>query len=238
MADPSSRRPIIGIIIPVEEAKFRGWEAPAHLLMRQYADQVRNGGGIPVLSPVGGDEAEADQFVSMIDGLILAGGVDVNPATYGAQPHEASGPYNDERDAWEMTLFNAAGEADVPVLAICRGMQVVNVARGGTLDQHLPDTLGHTGHAPTPGEFVQHPVKIAEGSQLHAAVGESRSVPAYHHQSVATVGKDLTPVAWAEDGVVEGLEDPDGSVLAVQWHPEMADDADIFTEFVRRCDRS
>ncbi len=176
------------------------------------------------------DEAEdaAGEAVAALDGVVIAGGADVEPVRYGADPDPRTGPPARERDAWELALIRAAIEQDVPLLGICRGMQLLNVALGGTLHQHLD---GHTGgHA----VFGGHPVDPVPGTAYAAAVPEQTTVPAYHHQAVDRLGTGLIASAHAPDGTVEALELPDHEslVLGVQWHPEMGEDLRVMTALV------
>ncbi|MBV2364919.1 gamma-glutamyl-gamma-aminobutyrate hydrolase family protein [Streptomonospora nanhaiensis] len=223
--------PVIGISAYAEEARWgREWAMPAVLLPDAYARAVAAAGAVPVvLPPVAGVHAALDR----LDGLVLAGGGDVDPARYGAAPHERTGGVLAARDDAELALLEAALAAGTPVLGICRGMQLLNVARGGTLHQHLPDVLGDTAaaaHLERPGVFGDHPVRLDPASRLAALHGATRvTVAAYHHQAVADLGHGLVPAAWADDGTVEALEAPEEpGVLAVQWHPEMRADPVLF----------
>lgn len=196
---------------------------PHAALKQDYLDAVAGAGAIPmVIAPEA--TAAADLVVSRIDGLMLVGGVDVHPANYGETIFNATVTPGPERDALELALLQSALKRDVPVLAICRGHQVLNVARGGTLWQDLPsqrpDGLRHSqrGDPHSPG----HNVRIAEGSLLHQIVGSERlGTNSFHHQAVRALGRGLRPTAWSSDGLVEALEDPSHRfVLGVQWHPE------------------
>lgn len=185
--------------------------------------------------PVTCDLEEAEQAASFIDGLILPGGADVDPKLFGQDPHAKAGPFDRARDAWEGALLRSAMDRSVPVFGICRGMQLVNVVRGGTLIQHLPDVIGTDAHNPTVGSFAVHHITTAPRSNLARAIGAEVAVLTYHHQAVDEIGSGLKPVAWAEDGLVEGLEDHEAGVLAVQWHPEAGDDNRIFQHFLAMC---
>ncbi|MER5221035.1 gamma-glutamyl-gamma-aminobutyrate hydrolase family protein [Streptomyces flaveus] len=230
-----SPRPLIGVPIPVENARWRVWSGEAHLLGASYAERVRQAGGVPVLLPVGGSSEEAVQLAASLHGLMIAGGSDVHPDRYGQPPHAASGPFDPERDAWEVALLRAVLEAGLPVFGICRGMQLLNIVLGGTLTQHLPDTVGSDVHNPTRDRFGLHRVRTAPDSRLHQVIGAEADVPTYHHQAVDVVAPDLTATAWAEDGTVEAIEDSSGRILGVQWHPEAGDSDGIFRHFVGRC---
>lgn len=229
--------PLIGISAYSEQARWRVWDAQAVLLPRPYTDRVSQAGGIPVLLPPVPGIAEA---VGRLDGLILSGGGDIDPARYNAQPAPQTGSVREDRDTAEFSLLAAAMSRRLPVLGICRGLQVINVARGGSLHQHLPDAVGHDGHAPVPGAYGAHPVHVAHGSRLAAILGHDEvdvpiSTPTHHHQAADRLGDGLTATAWATDGTIEAFElDPDVSpfVLAVQWHPEAGDDPSLFLALV------
>lgn len=225
--------PVIGLTSYREPARWGAWEAPAVLLPAAYGDQLRRAGGVPVLlPPVAGIEAAA----SRLDGLILTGGGDLDPASYGAPPHPRTTRIHAERDRAELAVLAAALAAGIPVLGICRGLQVLNVACGGTLRQHLDEAAGHT---PAPGTFGSHRVRLAAGSllaQIHATPEGvlSFEVPTAHHQAIGRLGDGLVPAAWADDGVIEAVELPGRHpfVLAVQWHPEAGGDERLMSAFV------
>jgi len=191
----------------------------ACLLPQNYAEQVVAGGGVPVLlPPVPGVEAA----VSRLDGLIMSGGPDIEPRRYGQQAGPRITTVRPERDDAEIALFRAALAAGTPILGICRGVQLMNVALGGTLIQHLPDAVGHDGHSPTPGTMAEHKVTVgAPGSRLAGILGEgAQMVPTHHHQGIGRIGAGLIATAWAEDGTVEAVEIDGQFALGVQWHPE------------------
>jgi putative glutamine amidotransferase len=195
------------------------WEQPCALLPANYVDGVAAGGGIPVLLPPVGSWDES--IVSRLDGLVLAGGPDVEPARYDQPTHPSTGPPRPERDRVELELADAALRLGTPLLGVCRGMQVLNIVMGGTLRQHLPDDLGTVRHLPRPGTFGQVKVRVAEGSLLAEIVGGDLGVSCHHHLGVDLLGAGLVDVAWADDGSVEAVELPgDAFVLGVQWHPE------------------
>lgn len=195
------------------------WDQPTALLPQTYVDCVTAAGGLPVLLPPVGSWSAAE--VSRLDGLVLAGGPDIDPAGYGEEALATTGEPRTGRDRVEFELLDAAMRAGVPVLGVCRGMQVLNIALGGTLRQHLPDDLGHEEHLPVRGTFGRVDVKIAPESRLAGFIGEQVTVSCHHHQGVDRLGDGLVPVGWAPDGLVEAVELPDaGFVVGVQWHPE------------------
>ncbi len=232
----SARLPLIGLSsYDVDEAHWDVWSLPVHLLPTRYADSVRAAGGVPVLLPPGAadPDAEAAAVVARVDGLLLSGGTDVDPALYGALRHPATQPARPDRDRWELALTRAALDAGVPVLGICRGMQLLDVALGGTLEQHLPDRVGSTMHCPSVGEHARHTVTVAAGSTLAALLGAGEhDISTYHHQAVDRLGSGLAPAARAADGVVEALELPGRWVVGVQWHPESDGGGPLLAGFV------
>ena len=233
--------PVVGITTYEDQAAWRGWNARAALLPYVYVDAVRNAGGRAVLLPPGGSEAEARETVAGLDGLVVSGGPDIDPARYGAALHPKTQRPVHARDSWDLAVTSSALSAGVPVLAICRGMQVLNVCRGGTLHQHVPDLVGHLRHNGPQTGFGQHSVQVAEDSLLASILpaGAYFDVPTHHHQAVDLLGDGLTAVAWEEDGLVEAVEGGpselgglSGFVLGVQWHPEQGDDPRLFQALV------
>ncbi|MFC9425031.1 gamma-glutamyl-gamma-aminobutyrate hydrolase family protein [Streptomyces sp. NPDC056987] len=222
-------KPLIGISSYLEESAAWGvWELPAALLPAGYHRLVQRAGGTAVLLPPD-DPDTAAAVVARLDGVVIAGGPDVRPARYGAKTDPRTGPPALERDAWELALIEAALASGTPLLGICRGMQLLNVALGGTLVQHVD---GHT--SPTVGSFGSHPVKPLPGTRYAALVPEESAVPTYHHQTVDRLGAGLTASAFAADGTVEAVELPDPRpVLGVQWHPEMGEDTRVMSWLVR-----
>ncbi|SFS64307.1 gamma-glutamyl-gamma-aminobutyrate hydrolase family protein [Saccharopolyspora flava] len=218
MVSNGSDRPVIGITSYVERARWGVWDREAALLPTGYVRAVHRAGGLPVLLPVLPDSA--DDAVSAVDGLIIAGGPDLDPAGYGQTPHSLLGATSPERDDWESRLLRAALAAGTPVLGVCRGAQVLNVALGGTLRQHLPDLVEHAGHQPAPAEFGRTRVRLAPGSRVAAVLGAQVEVPCYHHQALAEIGRDLVVTGRAEDGTPEAVELPGRFAIGVQWHPE------------------
>jgi putative glutamine amidotransferase len=233
--------PVIGVTTYEDQAAWRGWDARAALLPYAYIDSVRRSGGRPVLLPPGGDAAEARETVAGLDGLIVSGGPDIDPARYGAARHPRTQEPVHPRDEWDLAVTGSALVLGVPLLAICRGMQVLNVLRGGTLHQHVPDLLGHDRHSGPKTGFGRHSVQVAEGSLLSGIQpsGEFFDVPTHHHQAVDLLGDGLTPVAWEEDGLIEAVEagpselgGVSGFVLGVQWHPEQGTDPALFAALI------
>jgi gamma-glutamyl-gamma-aminobutyrate hydrolase PuuD len=218
-------RPVLGITTYLESARWGFWDRAAALVPRSYLDAAVAAGGVPVLLPpaAGG----AFDAVRAIDGLLLSGGADVDPARYGEVPgpHAITRP---DRDSWELELLHAALEQGRPVLAVCRGMQLLNVAFGGSLHQHLPDLVDSDDHLPVMGVFGRVDVRVAPDSRLAGIIGTvDLTVSCHHHQAVRELGAGLVASAWAVDGSVEAIEHPGHSfVLGVQWHPE-EDVADV-----------
>lgn len=230
-------KPVIGLSTYAEPARWAAWHAPAALLPLNYAEQLAAAGGVPVLlPPVPGITAA----VGRLDALVLTGGGDIDPGRYDAAPHPRTGPANASRDQAELDLLAAALAAGLPVLGVCRGLQLLNIACGGTLHQHLADlgSAGDAGHTPQPGTFGSHPVRVAPGSTLAGILPADRplAVPTSHHQAIDRLGAGLTATAWAADGIVEAAELTGGEhhpfVLAVQWHPEAGEDLRLFQALV------
>ncbi|RST03821.1 gamma-glutamyl-gamma-aminobutyrate hydrolase family protein [Streptomyces sp. WAC07149] len=221
-------RPLIGITTYVEEStRYNVWDLPTSLVPSGYYELVQAAGGAAVLLPPD-EPGRAAEVLSRLDGLIVSGGPDVDPARYGAARDPRTGPPAGVRDEWELALLAAALDSDLPVLGICRGMQALNVALGGTLVQHID------GHVHTPGVTSWHPVNPVAGTRYAELVPEKAEVPTYHHQAVDVVGRGLVVSAYADDGTVEAIEDPDRSryVLGVQWHPERDKDTRVMASFV------
>jgi putative glutamine amidotransferase len=221
-------RPLIGVSTYLESAARWGvWELEAALLPVGYPRLVQRAGGLAVMLPPD-DPSYAAAAVARLDGVVVAGGPDVEPARYGAERSPRTGPPAAERDAWELALIEAALASDTPLLGICRGMQLLNVALGGTLVQHID------GHVKDVGVFGHHDATPVPGSLYAGVVPETSAVPTYHHQAVDRLGEGLLPSAHAADGTVEAIELPGpGWVLGVQWHPEMGEDLRVMTALVR-----
>jgi anthranilate synthase component 2/putative glutamine amidotransferase len=216
----------------LQTARHGVWEHEAAVLPRTYLDVVVRAGGTPMLLPPL-PEVDPD-VVGVLDGLVLSGGGDVDPARYGADRHPSTGGTSAVRDATEEALLRAALAADVPVLGVCRGMQVLNVALGGTLVQHLPEVVGHDGHRPEPATFGRTCVRIEQDSLLGRLLGEETDVACYHHQAIGTLAPDLVAVGRADDGTVEAVElRGPRFALGVQWHPEQTgEDLRLFRSLV------
>jgi putative glutamine amidotransferase len=219
-------KPVIGLCAAVERAAWGVWDTPAHLLPREYADAVQRAGGIAVILPPDPSAVDdPDEVLDLLDALVLAGGSDVDPRSYGEAAHPETIGTNPGRDAFEIALAQRAIARDMPFLGICRGMQVLNVARGGTLLQHLPESHGHEEHRRVPGSFdgADHPVALTDGSLAARAAGElDHRTLSHHHQAVDRVGEGLVVSGRATmDDLVEAVELPESRfVLGVQWHPE------------------
>jgi putative glutamine amidotransferase len=223
-------KPRIGITTYLTDAAWSYWRLPAALIPASYVESVRAAGGAPLLVPPG---AEVDETLEAVDGLVFSGGSDLDPELYAAEPHEATGGVVRERDEFELELMRAALDHDVPVLAICRGSQVLNVARGGGIDQHLPDRLGSEVHRAVPSAFGEHGVVVLPDTKLAGIVGPRAAVKSHHHQGFDRLGAGLRESARAEDGTLEGVEDPERSfAIGVLWHPEEGEDKSLFEALV------
>jgi putative glutamine amidotransferase len=231
-------RPTIGITSYWAEVQLGKWQGRATVTFHGYVEGTRLAGGRPVVIPADPHLADdPDDVLHLLDGIVFVGGDDVAPELYGAERHPSTGPRNERRDAVELSLMRRALERDLPVLAICRGFQVLNVARGGTLHQHLADRIDQRPHREDDSTYGVHDVVTVEGSRLRAIVGERASVHSHHHQAADHVGEGLEVTATAvPDGVIEGLEDPTRRFcVGVLWHPDAdahGDGAGLFRALV------
>ncbi|MDF1602398.1 gamma-glutamyl-gamma-aminobutyrate hydrolase family protein [Nocardioides sp. YIM 152315] len=229
--------PLIGLTTYREVAAWGVWQQRADLLPTQYAAAVEETGGVPVLLPPVTPAAAAEAVVARLDGLVVSGGADVDPERYAEAPHPRTTGWRPDRDAWEVALLDAAEAAGLPVLGVCRGMQVMAVRSGGALDQHLPDLVDHERHSPGGDEFGAIEVTTTPGTRVAALLGDRLSVNCHHHQSVRThPGFEAT--AHASDGTVEAIElshqgQGDRFCIGVQWHPETAADVGLLAGLVR-----
>jgi putative glutamine amidotransferase len=224
--------PLIGLSTYRETARWGVWDQRADLLPSQYAEAVVACGGVPVLLPPQPEE-HAPAVVDRLDGLVVSGGADVDPGRYGAEPHPRTAGWRPDRDGWELALLDAAAASGLPVLGVCRGMQLMAVHAGGTLDQHTPDVVGHETHSPGGDAFGAVAVQTEAGTRLAALVGEELTVNCHHHQSVAR-HPGFAAAAHAADGTLEAMETAgDRFCVAVQWHPETAADVGLLAGLVR-----
>jgi putative glutamine amidotransferase len=225
-------RPLIGITTYVTPAKWSYWELDAALIPVDYVRAVERAGGRALLVPPSEDGVE--ETLGALDGLVFSGGSDLDPELYDQEPHNETFGIHEERDRAELALLEAALRRDMPVLAICRGSQVLNVALGGDLVQHLPEVVGDEKHKHTPGAFADHDVTVEPGTKLGSLLGDHTPVKSHHHQGIGRIGEGLRVAAHAEDGTVEAVEDPGRRfAVGVLWHPEAGDDARLFEELVR-----
>lgn len=226
-------RPIIGLSTYREPARWGAWDQSADLLPTEYAQAITLAGGIPLLLPPTEPYAEsARAVIARLDGLVITGGADVDPARYDEPAHPATVKTRPDRDAWELALLDAAAETSIPTLGICRGMQVMAVHAGGHLDQHVPDLVDHERHNPGGDQYGTTGIKVARESKLAGLVGETGPASCHHHQSVRD-HPGFTAVAWADDGLLEAIEDATHRFrLGVQWHPEVDTDRGLFRGLV------
>jgi gamma-glutamyl-gamma-aminobutyrate hydrolase PuuD len=225
-------RPVIGITTYMTRAQWGAWDEEAALVPAAYVDAVERAGGRGLLVPPSNDGVA--ETLDAVDGLVFSGGADLDPDLYDQEPHEATAGIEPERDRAELGLLQAALERDMPVLAVCRGSQILNILRGGDLVQHLPDVVGDEKHKHTPGAFADHDVLLENGTRLASLLGPRSPVKSHHHQGFGHVGEGLRVAAHAEDGTIEAVEDPDRRfALGVLWHPEAGEDMRLFEELVR-----
>lgn len=236
-------RPVVGVTSYVEDVDRPPWVGQRSVVLpHQYVAHLEAAGALAVVLPPrpDADDAMAAAVLARLDGLVVAGGADVEAARYGAEPHPTSQAPRPDRDAWEVALARVSAERRTPVLGICRGMQVLAVAAGARLEQHVPDRVGHEEHSPRPGVYASHTVTAVTGTRLAALLGtEPLDVPTYHHQAVVPEslgGTGYVPSAWHDDGTLEAMEDPTAPFrLAVQWHPEAGEDPRLFRALVAAC---
>jgi putative glutamine amidotransferase len=224
-------RPVIGITTYVTKARWNYWDEEAALVPAAYVQSVERAGGRPVLIPP--SEHGVEETLAAVDGLLFSGGSDLDPDLYDQEPHDETSGIVPERDRAELALLEAALARDLPVLAVCRGSQVLNVARGGDLVQHLPEVVGDDKHKHTPGTFADHDVTLQPGTRLASLLGDHAPVKSHHHQGFGRVGDGLRVAAHAEDGTIEAVEDPSRRfAFGVLWHPEAGEDLRLFEELV------
>lgn len=223
-------KPVVGITSYEQEASWGHWTLPAALIPVSYVRSVELADGRPFVIPPVADAV--DETLNALDGLVLSGGADVDPAHYAEGLHPMTTGLHPQRDEAELMLLEAALAREMPVLAICRGMQILNVFRGGSLHQHLPERVAHDGHREARGAFSEHDVRVATGSRTAAIIGHEARVLSAHHQAPERVGDGLDAVAWAEDGTVEAIEDRRQFAIGVLWHPEEGEDKRLFEALV------
>jgi putative glutamine amidotransferase len=234
-AHRSERKPVVGITTYLTPASFGAWEVDAALVPADYVRAVVRAGGVPLLVPPGAGAAET---LDAVDALVFSGGSDLDPELYGQEAHPETNGIVPDRDRAEIALLRAALERDMPVLAVCRGSQVPNVALGGDLVQHLPEVVGDDKHKHTPGAFADHDVNLVPGSRVQKLLGDHAPVKSHHHQGYGRLGEGLQESARADDGTVEALEDPERRfAVGVLWHPEAGEDFALFEELVQEADR-
>jgi putative glutamine amidotransferase len=226
----AERRPVIGITTYLVPATWGAWNMEAALVPADYVRAVSEAGGAPLLVPPGSSLPET---LDAVDGLVFSGGSDLDPELYAAEAHTETSGVVRERDDFELELMRAALERDVPMLAICRGSQVLNIALGGDLEQHVPDRVGTELHREVPGVFSEHDVEVVGGTRLASILGDHQGVKSHHHQGFGALGAGLQEAARAPDGTLEALEDPSRRfALGVLWHPEAGEDRALFEALV------
>ncbi len=226
-------KPVVGITSYAEEVTWGAWTEASALVPLSYVRAVERAGGRPLVVPPSEDSIE--ETVAVLDGIVFSGGSDLDPELYDAERHPETDEAREMRDRSELALLSAALERDMPVLAVCRGSQVLNVARGGDLVQHLPEVLGHERHRHTPGAWSDHDVKLEPESRVGALLGHRAPVKSHHHQGYGRIGEGLRETGWADDGTVEALEDPSKRfAVGVLWHPEEGEDMALFQALVEQ----
>jgi putative glutamine amidotransferase len=223
-------KPVVGITTYLTPAAWGAWEMDAALVPADYVHAVAEAGGVPLLVPPG---AAVSETLDVVDGIVFSGGSDLDPTLYGASAHPETGGVVRERDDFELSLMRAALERDVPMLAICRGSQVLNVALGGDLEQHVPDRVGTKLHREVPGVFSEHRVEVLPGTHLSEVFAGRGDVKSHHHQGFGALAPGLREAARAPDGTLEAIEDPSRRfTLGVLWHPEAGEDRVLFAALV------
>ncbi|MBA2568749.1 MAG: gamma-glutamyl-gamma-aminobutyrate hydrolase family protein [Actinobacteria bacterium] len=226
-------KPVVGITSYAEEVTWGAWTEASALVPLSYVRAVERAGGRPLVVPPSEDSIA--ETLAVLDGIIFSGGSDLDPELYDAERHPETDEAREMRDRSELALLSAALERDMPVLAVCRGSQVLNVARGGDLVQHLPEVLGHERHRHTPGAWSDHDVKLEPESRVGALLGHRAPVKSHHHQGYGRIGEGLRETGWADDGTVEALEDPSKRfAVGVLWHPEEGEDMALFQALVEQ----
>jgi putative glutamine amidotransferase len=224
-------KPVIGITTYLTRARFENWEEDTALVPADYVRAIERAGGRALLVPP--SEEAIDETLDALDGVVFSGGADLDPQLYGQEAHPETKGVVAERDRGELALLQAALARDMPVLAVCRGVQVLNVALGGDLVQHLPEVVGHEKHKHTPGEYADHDVTVEPDTRLGSLIGDRAPVKSHHHQGLGRLGEGLRESARAEDGTPEALEDPSRRfALGVLWHPEAGEDMRLFEALV------
>ena len=225
-------RPVIGITAYAEpSARWGAWDLPAALVPLAYVHAIEEAGGRPLLVPP--SELGVEETLAALDGILFSGGSDLDPELYSQSSHPETNGVREDRDRGELALLTAALERDLPVLAVCRGSQMLNVARGGDLVQHLPEVVGDEKHKHTPGVFADHEVDVKPESRVGSLLGKRAPVKSHHHQGFGRVGEGLVETAWAEDGTLEALEDPTKRfAVGVLWHPEEGEDRALLEALV------
>jgi putative glutamine amidotransferase len=230
-------RPLIGITTYVEPARWGYWELEAALIPQDYVESVESAGGRALLVPPSDDGVE--ETLDALDAIVFTGGSDIDPSEYGEETHPETFGVRRDRDASELALMRAALDRDMPVLGICRGIQVLNVVKGGDLHQHLPEVVGHESHKhDPPGIFNDHEVAISPSTRLASILGDTHGVKSHHHQGLRRLGDGLVEAARADDGTIEAIEDPGRRfALGVLWHPEAGENKRLFEALVREAAR-
>lgn len=229
-------RPLIGITSYAEPVAWGAWNVEAVLVPSAYVRAVEHAGGRAMVVPPA--TVGLGETLAALDGLVFSGGGDIHPEAYGATAHVETRGVDPRRDEAELALLRAALERDMPVLAVCRGSQILNVALGGDLVQHLPEVVGHDRHLHTPGEFADHEIRLEPQSHVGGILGDRAPVKSHHHQAFGRLGDGLREAGWADDGTVEAIEDPSRRfALGVLWHPEEGEDVALFEALVTEARR-